>query len=210
MNVSVIKKIELVREKSKINIVEEIKTLKSSNIIKTKQKKGKNNNIILFTCGDGSKFRNMFLHEITEGYDKVHVLTTNGGPVSFFNYNNSLTSKGESVVDQICETSEFDKEHGDNILDVVVMSHYPCKAATKQNLSLKQIIDKTVQSVGYLEKRFPYLSFYPQFHVEFPEKKIDKNSFLKTLNIKRLAAKILERPKILLENPSWRTYDIVR
>ncbi len=143
-----------------------IKEQRKAGILRPAKKKG---GVILVTCGDGHRFRDIFLHQLTLTRF-IHPIVLNGGPLLFAH------DERDVLLRNIADAVKF-KE----FTDVILLAHWPCAIAHRENMTLAQVEEKTVEASvmvkGFLGEKY---AVFPELHVDFKRGSAMQSTFIIT------------------------------
>ncbi|MBI1754842.1 hypothetical protein HY250_00015 [Candidatus Azambacteria bacterium] len=119
-------------------------------------------NSVFVSCGDGQRFRDIFLHMLTY-LDLVHPVVLNGGPLLMADNAEDPLRQGDVMLFNI---KKGIVERG--FTSIVLASHWPCAIARDKKLSISDVLEKTVIAARMVREYLgPGYDVFPKLHVDY-------------------------------------------
>lgn len=120
------------------------------------------NSVIMVSCGDGHRFRDIFLHILTlVGF--VHPVVLNGGPLLIADNESDPLRQGDVMLANIDGAIEIK-----GFKNIVLVSHWPCGIASKKKLSIIDVLTKTVIAAQTVREHLgPGYRVHSKLHVDY-------------------------------------------
>lgn len=119
-------------------------------------------NIVMVSCGDGHRFRDIFLHILTL-VGLVHPVVLNGGPLLIADNENDPLRQGDVMLANIDGAIEIK-----GFTDIVLVSHWPCAIALKKGLGIVDVLIKTVAAAQIVREHLgPGYTILSKLHVDY-------------------------------------------
>ena len=135
---------------------------KGKNVLKDVSANLEQEGVILVCCSDGHRFGEMFCH-LQNFTEHIHALALNGGalgmgfPIKFFFRKRALRRNIQEAVDM------------KGWRHIVVSSHWPCGIAIRQEMTLPEVLKRTVNASNYIKTRIrgENIEVFPHLHIDF-------------------------------------------